>query len=59
MYQENDLFDLEGEEESAASAGSNRGSIILWLIVIGLAILFVPLFLVFTDHAERRCPPAS
>ncbi|MBK8902296.1 MAG: PilN domain-containing protein [Anaerolineaceae bacterium] len=44
MYlQENEFEDPEEIEE----VDSSRKSLVLWLIVIGLAILFVPLFLVF------------
>ncbi len=44
MYlEENEFEDPEENEE----VGSSRRGLVLWLIVIGLAILFVPLFLVF------------
>ena len=55
MYlEENEFEDLEETEE----VGSSRRGLVLWLIVIGLAILFVPLFLVFntlrTDVARLQ-----
>lgn len=44
MYPEDDEFEnLEDEIEP----GSSRRSLVVWLIVIGLAILFIPLYLVF------------
>lgn len=43
FLEENEIEDPEENEEG----GSSRRGLVLWLIVIGLAILFVPLFLVF------------
>ena len=44
MYPEDEVFeDLEEEEVPESS----RRSLVLWLIVIGLAVLFIPLYLVF------------
>lgn len=43
FLEENEFEDPEETEDG----GSSRRGLILWLIVIGLAVLFVPLFLVF------------
>lgn len=43
FLEENEFEDPEETEE----VGSSRRGLVLWLIVIGLAVLFVPLFLVF------------
>lgn len=43
FLEDNEFEGLEENEET----GTSRKSLVLWLIVIGLAVLFVPLFLVF------------
>lgn len=42
-----DEFDDLDELEEEIPQGISRGNIILWLVVIGLVVLFIPLYLVF------------
>lgn len=46
--------ELIEEEESESSGGSSR--LILWLIIAGLGILFVPLYLVSATLKESKAP---
>jgi len=46
--------DFEDNEEPTRSAGSSR--IVLWLILLGLGILFVPVYLVGITIKESRGP---
>lgn len=49
-----ELDELNEEEESEPSGGSSR--LVLWLIIAGLGILFVPLYLVSATLKESKAP---